>query len=330
MEKTVLVCGGAGYIGAHMCKQLARAGWTVVTFDNLSTGHRQAVRWGPLVEGDLLDPAALAQVFAAHQFQAVLHFAARSLVGESVTEPGLYLRNNVTGTLNLLDAMRAAQVTRLVFSSTAAIYGEPRYTPIDEQHPTAPINPYGLSKWMAERQIAEYVRAHGLRAVCLRYFNAAGADRDAEIGEDHTPETHLIPNVIRAALDPSAGPVKLFGTDYDTPDGSCVRDYIHVEDLCRAHLAALDFLQKQAGFNVFNLGTGTGHSVLEVVQQCRAQCAGAPEAQVHPRRSGDPAVLVARADKAAVQLGWTPELDLEAIIESALRWHRKVMDVSIT
>ncbi|HPA01401.1 MAG TPA: UDP-glucose 4-epimerase GalE [Chiayiivirga sp.] len=322
MENSILVCGGAGYIGAHMCKQLARAGWVPVTLDNLSTGHREAVRWGPLIEADLLDRDALAGAFERHRFAAVLHFAARSLVGESVREPGLYLRNNVTGTLNLLDAMQEAGVSRLVFSSTAAVYGEPRYVPIDERHPSQPINPYGLSKWMAERQIAEYSRAHGLRAVCLRYFNAAGADRDAEIGEAHDPETHLIPNLIRAALDPSVGPVRLFGTDYDTPDGSCVRDYIHVEDLCRAHLAALEFLREAAGFHVFNLGTGTGHSVLEVLESCRARCGGAPDSRIEPRRTGDPAVLVAQADLAAEHLGWRPELGLDAILDSALRWHR--------
>lgn len=322
MEKTVLVCGGAGYIGAHMCKQLARAGWTPVSFDNLSSGHREAVRWGPLEVGDLLDPGALGTLFERYQFDAVLHFAARSLVGESVREPGLYLRNNVTGTLNLLDAMRAAAVQRLVFSSTAAVYGEPEYSPIDEAHPAAPINPYGLSKWMAERQIAEYCRAHGLRAVCLRYFNAAGADADGEIGEAHEPETHLIPNIIRAALEPSRGPVKLFGDDYPTADGTCVRDYIHVEDLCEAHLAALGFLGETPGFQVFNLGTGSGHSVLEVVARCRARCDGAPAAEIHPRRPGDPAVLVASAARAAAELGWRPQRDLDAIIASALCWHR--------
>src|SRR4249919_710048 len=198
-SRQILVCGGAGYIGSHMCKQLARAGDVPVTFDNLSTGHRRAVQWGPLVEADLLDPAALAAAFEQHRIDAVMHFAARSLVAESMQQPALYFRNNVTGTLNLLDAMRAAGVDKLVFSSTAAVYGNPDYTPIDEAHPTRPINPYGWSKLMAERQIAEQCRAHGLRAACLRYFNAAGADPEGEIGEAHEPETHLIPNIIKAA-----------------------------------------------------------------------------------------------------------------------------------
>lgn len=319
----ILVCGGAGYIGSHMCKLLVREGYTPVTFDNLSTGHRQAVRWGPLEAGDLLDQIALQKLFERYEFCAVMHFAARSLVGESVQRPGLYLRNNVTGTLNLLDAMHDAGVNRLVFSSTAAVYGDPQYTPIDEDHPTQPINPYGLSKWMAERQIAEYCCAHGLRAVCLRYFNAAGADRAGETGEAHEPETHLIPNIIKAALNPQAGPINLFGDDYDTPDGTCVRDYIHVEDLCQAHLKALCYMQDREGHHVFNLGTGQGYSVAEVLQHCRELCDGAPASIVVPRRAGDPASLVASAQRAAEQLDWRPKQGLRQILQSALRWHRK-------
>lgn len=319
----VLVCGGAGYIGSHMCKRLAREGWAPVTFDNLSTGHRWAVQWGPLEVGDLLDPAALRAVFARHPITAVLHFAARSLVGESVREPALYLRNNVTGTLNLLDAMREAGVDRLVFSSTAAIYCNPLHSPIDEAHPAQPINPYGLSKWLAEQQIQAYCDAYGLRAVCLRYFNAAGADADAAIGEAHEPETHLIPNIIRAALDPGLGPVKLFGDDYPTPDGTCVRDYIHVEDLAEAHLLALRHMDGHAGRQVFNLGTGKGHSVAEVLAQCRALCGGAPASETLARRAGDPATLVASAARAREQLGWQPRHGLEGILRSALRWHQR-------
>ena len=216
----ILVCGGAGYIGSHMCKRLARDGHVPITFDNLSTGHEWAVKWGPLVRADLLDPAALADVFREYPIDAVMHFAARSIVGGSMQNPGLYFRNNVTGTLNLLDAMREANVGKLVFSSTAALYGNPQYTPIDESHPCAPINPYGWSKLMAERLIEEYCRAHGIRAVSLRYFNAAGADAGGELGEAHEPETHLIPNLLRAAIDPSAGPVKVFGNDYETADGT--------------------------------------------------------------------------------------------------------------
>jgi UDP-glucose-4-epimerase GalE len=317
----ILVCGGAGYIGAHMCKALARAGHVPATFDNLSTGHRRAVKWGPLVEGDLLDPASLASAFSEHRIDAVMHFAARSLVGESMQQPALYFRNNVTGTLNLLDAMREAGVDRLVFSSTAAVYGNPEYTPIDEAHPTRPINPYGWSKLMAERQIAEYCRAHAMRAACLRYFNAAGADPDGEIGEAHEPETHLIPNLLKAALDPSLGPVPLFGDDYDTPDGTCVRDYIHVADLCEAHLLALAHLDGHAGCHVFNLGSGQGHSVAEVVAASRGLHAGRPASEIHPRREGDPPVLVASSRMARDALGWRPTHSLSACIESASAWH---------
>jgi UDP-glucose-4-epimerase GalE len=320
--KHILVCGGAGYIGSHMCKALARAGHVPVAFDNLSTGHREAVRWGPLVEGDLLDHDSLAGAFSAHRIDAVMHFAARSLVGESMRQPGLYFRNNVTGTLNLLDAMREAGVDRLVFSSTAAVYGNPEYTPIDEAHPTRPINPYGWSKLMAERQVAEYCRAHGMRAACLRYFNAAGADPEGEAGEAHEPETHLIPNILKAALDPSLGPVKLFGDDYPTPDGTCIRDYIHVADLCEAHLHALDYLDGRSGCHVFNLGTGKGNSVAEVLAACRQLLDGKPEAEVHPRREGDPPVLVASGRLAREKLGWMPANGLRDCIASAGGWHR--------
>jgi UDP-glucose-4-epimerase GalE len=325
--RTILVCGGAGYIGSQMCKQLADAGHVPIAFDNLATGHRWAVKWGPLVEGDLLEATALAAVFREHPIDAVMHFAARSLVGESVQQPGLYFRNNVTGTLNLLDAMREARVGRLVFSSTAAVYGQPHYTPIDEAHPTQPINPYGWSKRMAEWQIAEYCRAHGLRAICLRYFNAAGADPDGEIGEAHDPETHLVPNIIRAALDPSRGPVQVFGADYPTPDGTCIRDYVHVRDLCDAHLRALDVLETPAldaqfGFGVFNLGTGGGHSVAEVLAACRRQTGGLPESRYGPRRDGDPAILVASHQAASKALGWEPRRGMDDIVVDALNWHR--------
>jgi UDP-glucose-4-epimerase GalE len=319
----ILVCGGAGYIGAHMCKHLARSGHAPVAFDNLSTGHDRAVKWGPLVEGDLLDPDSLAAAFRNHAIDAVMHFAARSLVGESMREPALYFHNNVAGALNLLDAMRTAGVDKLVFSSTAAVYGNPVYTPIDEAHPCAPINPYGWSKLMAERAIEEQCRAHGLRAIALRYFNAAGADANGEIGEAHDPETHLVPNIVRAALDPARGPVKIFGNDYPTPDGTCIRDYIHVEDLCEAHLLALDYLAREPGFHAFNLGTGDGNSVAEVLAACRAHCNGAPASELAPRREGDPAVLVASNRAAATSLGWHPRRTLADCVTSALGWHKK-------
>jgi UDP-glucose-4-epimerase GalE len=321
----VLVCGGAGYIGAHMCRQLAQAGYEPVTFDNLSTGHRAAVRWGPLVEGDLLDDAALRDAFARHEFVAVMHFAAKALVGESMGEPGLYFRNNVAGTIGLLAAMRAAGVSRLVFSSTCAVYGQPVRLPMDEDHPTAPINPYGWSKLQAERVIAEHCRAHGARAIALRYFNVAGACASGEIGEDHDPETHLVPNVIRAALHPALGPVLLFGDDFPTPDGTCVRDYIHVEDLCRAHLLAMRALDGRDGFSVFNLGTGHGHSVAQVLEACRKLHGGKPDARVVARRPGDPATLVASYAAATEALGWVPERGLDEILASASAWHRQAV-----
>lgn len=317
----ILVCGGAGYIGSHMCKRLARESHVPVTFDNLSTGHEWAVKWGPLVRGDMLDPAALAAVFHEHKIDAVMHFAARSIVAESMSDPALYFRNNVSGTLNLLDAMRAAAVDKLVFSSSAAVYGNPQYTPIDEAHPCNPINPYGWSKLMAERAIEEYCRAYGMRAVSLRYFNAAGADSEGEIGEAHEPETHLIPNVVKAALDPSLGPINIFGNDYDTPDGTCVRDYVHVEDLADAHLLAMDLLLRQDGWSAFNLGTGRGSSVMEVLARCRRVCRVGPQHQIHDRRSGDPAVLVTSSVQAAGELLWQPRRDLDACVSSALRWH---------
>lgn len=322
-SKHILIPGGAGYIGAHMCKHVAQAGYVPVVFDNLSTGHREAVRWGNLVEGDLLNPEALHQVFEQYDIAAVMHFAARSLVGESVADPALYFRNNVVGTLNLLDAMREAGVGKLIFSSTAAVYGQPEYVPIDEAHRTQPINPYGWSKLMAERIIEEHCRAYGLRAAALRYFNAAGADADGEIGEAHEPETHLIPNILRAALDPKAPPVRLFGDDYDTPDGTCIRDYIHVEDLCDAHLRALAHLDSSDGWHVFNLGTGQGNSVAEVLAACREIHDGRPDAEVHPRRPGDPARLVASAELARNVLGWEPGKSLKDCVESASRWHRR-------
>ena len=318
----ILVCGGAGYIGSHMCKRLSKEGHTPITFDNLSTGHEWAVKWGPLVYGDLLDPQALAAAFRDYKIDAIMHFAALSIVSESIREPARYFRNNVTGTLNLLDAMRAAGVDKLVFSSTAAVYGDPEYTPIDEAHPTRPINPYGWSKLMAERHVEECSRAYGLRACSLRYFNAAGADSEGEIGEAHEPETHLIPNTIMSALDPSRGPLMIYGDDYDTPDGTCIRDYIHVEDLCAAHLHALDNFQHNTGYASMNLGTGRGSSVGEVLAACRELCHGSPPSVLAPRRPGDTAVLVASGDASMTTLGWKPSQTLATCVSSAFAWHR--------
>ncbi|HRQ65527.1 MAG TPA: UDP-glucose 4-epimerase GalE, partial [Xanthomonadaceae bacterium] len=305
-------------------------GFLPVTFDNLSSGHRWAVKWGPLVEGDMLDLQALREVFRQHRFSAVMHFAAKIEVGESVREPLLYYRNNVVGTLNLLDAMRDAEIDRLVFSSTAAVYGIPEYTPIDEDHPTRPINPYGWSKVMAERAIADACQAHGLRAVCLRYFNAAGADAEGEIGEAHEPESHLIPNIIKAALNPELGPVKIFGNDYPTPDGTCVRDYVHVEDLCEAHLKALDYMERNPGFGAFNIGTERGWSVMEVLRACQERTGGEPVSQIEPRRPGDVPVLVADGSRARELLDAAPASTLGQIMASALLWHERAHEAELS
>lgn len=319
----VLICGGAGYIGSHMAKRLAARGATVTVLDNLSSGHREAVQWGELIEADLLDAASLERAFAGRRYDAVMHFCARSLVGESVLQPYDYYANNVTGTLNLLQAMRRYAVDRLVFSSTAAVFGQPLRERIDEDHPVAPINPYGASKLMVERILADAAPAYGLRSVALRYFNAAGASDDGDIGEAHDPETHLIPNVLRAALGQGAG-LKVFGDDYPTPDGTCVRDYVHVDDLAQAHLLALDYMQAHPGAHAFNLGNGSGFSVREVISAAR-QVTGRPiDFEVAPRRAGDPDVLVASSARARGVLGWQPRhTELTPIIASAWRWHQQ-------
>ena len=318
----VLVCGGAGYIGSHMAKWLATRGIEVTVLDNLSTGHGEAVRWGTLVEADLLRPETLEPVFTANRFDAVMHFCARSLVGESVLQPYDYYANNVTGTLNLLEAMRRHGVDRLVFSSTAAVFGQPVSRSIDEDHPTQPINPYGASKLMVERILADAAGAYGLRSVALRYFNAAGASPEGDIGESHDPETHLIPNVLRAAL--RTGPaLSVFGDDYPTMDGTCVRDYVHVDDLAQAHQLALDYLDANPGAHVFNLGNGQGFSVREVIAAAQRVTGRKFPCTVAPRRAGDPATLVASSDKARRELGWEPaHTSLDTIIESAWRWHQ--------
>lgn len=317
----LLVCGGAGYVGSHAALTLAQRGHDVTVLDNLSTGHREAVRWGRLVEADLLDPASLEAAFE-HPVDAVMHFCARSLVGESVAEPYAYYQNNVTGTLHLLEAMRRHGVDRLVFSSTAAVYGNPETDHIEEDHPKRPINPYGASKWMVEQILQHAAHAYGLRSVSLRYFNAAGAAAEQGIGESHTPETHLIPNVLRSAL--GTGPaLKVFGDDYPTADGTCVRDYVHVLDLADAHVRALDYMDAHPGAHAFNLGNGAGFSVREVVEAARRVTANAIPFEQAPRRPGDPAVLVADSTRAKEALGWSPRhADLEAIIGSAWDWHR--------
>ncbi|HZH44753.1 MAG TPA: UDP-glucose 4-epimerase GalE [Lysobacter sp.] len=318
----ILVCGGAGYIGSHMARWLALHSIRVTVLDNLSTGHREAVRWGEFVQADVLDPASLGRAFTGREFDAVMHFCARSLVGESVTQPYAYYDANVTGTLNLLQAMQRHGIDKLVFSSTAAIFGQPQSDQIDETHPTQPINPYGASKLMVERILADAAQAYGLRSVALRYFNAAGAAEDGSIGEAHQPETHLIPNVLRAALGTGPG-LKIFGDDYPTRDGTCIRDYVHVDDLAQAHLLALAYLERHPGAHGFNLGNGSGFSVREVIAAAERVSGHSIPCTVEARRPGDPAVLVASSVKARAELGWQPKYTtLEPILESALRWHR--------
>jgi len=320
----VLVVGGAGYIGSHMVKKLLDDGHQVVTFDDLSSGFRDAVLGGEFVQGTLADVVALEQVFAAHRFDAVMHFASFIQVSESVRHPSIYYRNNLCNTLNLLDAMVAAEVRRFIFSSTAAIFGEPDYVPIDEQHPQRPMNPYGASKQMVERALQDYDRAYGLRSVCLRYFNAAGAHPEAPIGERHIPETHLIPLLLQVVSGRRES-VQVFGRDYDTPDGTCIRDYIHVMDLCEAHLLALELLDNADESMAFNLGNGNGFSVLEVIAAVEEVTGGKLKVVDAPRREGDPARLVADSGRARKRLGWLPVYgQVAAIVEHAWRWEKQL------
>lgn len=320
----VLVTGGAGYIGAHTCKALAAAGHQPITYDNLVHGHRHAVQWGPFEEGDILDRARLDAVIAAHAPEALVHFAAFAYVGESVTDPGKYYRNNVAGTLTLMEAMRDHGVGHMVFSSTCATYGVPASIPIMEDAPQAPINPYGQSKLMVERMMADFAHAHGLGWVALRYFNASGADPDGETGEDHTPEPHLIPLILDAAMGRRPA-ITVFGDDYDTPDGTCIRDYIHVTDLADAHLRALQGLQRGMASGAFNLGNGTGYSVKQVIGAVERVTGLKVPVEIGPRRAGDPDRLVGSAAKARRELGWQPRFAaLDEIIRTAWDWHRKL------
>jgi UDP-arabinose 4-epimerase len=320
MSESVLVTGGAGYIGSHACKALARAGFRPVVFDDISRGHRQAVRWGPLVEGDLTDRARLAAALEQHRISAVMHFAAYAYVGESVTDPAMYYRNNFGGTLSLLDAMRETGVGSIVFSSTCATYGTPASIPIRETALQLPVNPYGETKLAIERALHWYGEAYGLRWVSLRYFNAAGADPDCEIGELHDPETHLVPLVLQTALG-QRRQIDVYGTDYPTPDGTAIRDYIHVQDLAEAHLRALEHLAAGRDSAALNLGTGRGHSVREVVRVAEAISGRHIRCHDTARRPGDPPALVADPGRAAELLGWRARLsDLETIIRTALTW----------
>ena len=319
----VLVAGGAGYIGAHACKALANAGFEPIVVDDLSSGHAEAVRWGPLVEFDLSDHAALPGVIADSGAKAVMHFAAFLNVGESVQMPAKYYANNVVNTLALLDAMRETDLETIVFSSSAATYGTPERMPMPEDHPQRPINPYGETKLAVERALHWYGQAYGLRWAALRYFNAAGADPDGEIGEAHDPEFHLIPLVLEAGLG-KRPPVKVFGTDYPTPDGTAVRDYVHVTDLADAHVRALKHLLDGGDSIAANLGTGHGYSVRQVLDAAGAALGSPVPFEDAPRRAGDPPELVADPSLAMKTLGWSPAMsDLQSILETAAAWHRR-------
>jgi len=318
----ILVCGGAGYIGSHMCHWLQAHGHSVVVLDDLSTGHLEAVRWGEFIRADLQDRSSLDQVFPDRSYDVVMHFAASSLVADSVRDPVATYQNNVTGTLNLLEAMRRHGVGRLVFSSSAAVFGEPRADLVDEFHPLEPINPYGASKRMVERILADAAAAYGLRAVALRYFNAAGALAEAGIGEAHACETHLIPNVLRSAGG-CGQKLSVFGNDYPTPDGTCIRDYVHVADLVHAHGLAIEYMLAHEGFHAFNLGSEAGYSVMEIIATAAEVVGRAVPFEFAARRAGDPARLVASSAKAERLLGWKRDwTDLRSIIESAWQWHR--------
>lgn len=319
-SRKILVTGGAGYIGSHTCKALARRGYQPVVFDSLENGHRGAVKWGDFESGDLLEPAGLGRVFERHGVAAVVHFAAYAYVGESVLAPAAYYRNNVVGSMNLLDAMRSSGVEAVVFSSTCATYGVPRRTPISEDQSQQPINPYGRSKLMIEQLLEDYCRAYGMRACSLRYFNAAGADPDGEIGEVHDPEPHLIPNVLWAGMG-KQDRLKVFGGDYPTPDGTCIRDFVHVADLAEAHCLAIEYLFDNPGNHAFNLGSEQGHSVMDVIRAAESHIGLPVPYRMEPRRPGDPPVLVADSAKAERELGWRRNhSSIGEILDTAWQW----------
>jgi len=319
---TILVTGGAGYIGSHVVKELLRQGHKPIVFDNLQTGHRKTTKDALFIEGDLSDQKKLKETFQAYQIDTVIHFAADSLVGESVQNPLKYFNNNVKNSLILIEIMEEFKVKKIVFSSSAAVYGEPKEIPITEEHPCAPTNPYGETKWIFEKILEAFHVAGKIDYISLRYFNAAGADPEGGLGEDHSPETHLIPLVIQAALDGT--PVPVYGTDYNTPDGTCIRDYIHVTDLANAHILALRKLEQENISGIYNLGNDNGYSVREVIETVKKVTGRKIAAVDSPRRPGDPARLVASSDKIKKELGWTPKYpDLETIVETAWEWHKK-------
>lgn len=319
----ILIVGGAGYIGSHINKELNKRGYKTVVFDNLSNGHRDAVKWGELVIGDLGDKEQLDQVFKKYPIEAVLHFAAFIEVGESVKDPQKYYLNNLKNTLNLLEVMMKNNVKKLIFSSTAATFGNPIKDLIDETHPQNPINPYGQAKLMVEKVLNDYSKAYDFRSVALRYFNACGADLDTEIGENHNPESHLIPLILDAVIGKRED-IKIFGTDYPTQDGTCIRDYIHVTDLADAHILALEYLLNGGKSENFNLGNGEGFSVRQVIDMVKKITGKDFKVTEVERREGDPAVLVASSEKIKSVLGWKPKNNLEVIIDSAWKWHQKL------
>ena len=328
MPKSILICGGAGYIGSHMVKQLSQSGHKVIVLDNLSTGFEESARFADeLIVADLADLDAVRDVFIKYRFDGVMHFAAASLVGESVSDPGKYYRNNLSNTVNVLEVMVEKNVNNFVFSSTAAIFGEPQYTPIDESHPKNPINPYGASKLMVERVLKDYASTHKLNSVSLRYFNACGADPEGELGEMHDPETHLIPLVLQAGSGRRES-IDIYGSDYPTSDGTCIRDYIHVSDLCDAHWLAISklFSSELQGANFLNLGNGDGFSVKQVIEKAKEVVSvdgKQIQIQEKSRRDGDPAILVADSTKAKELLGWKPKFcDLKDMISHAWSWEK--------
>jgi UDP-glucose-4-epimerase GalE len=320
--KNILIVGGAGYIGSYMCKYLAKNGYHPIVLDNLVYGHRQAVKWGPFIAGQMADTKLLDQIFTEHPIAAVMHFAAFCYVGESVEDPGKYYQNNVAATITLLEEMLKKNIKNFIFSSSCAVYGEPVEIPITEQHQYNPINPYGRSKLMVEQILQDFRAAYGLEYVALRYFNAAGADPEGEIGEEHNPETHLIPLVLKTALG-QRETINIFGDDYATKDGTCIRDYIHIDDLAQAHLLALDRLLNGLPGGQYNLGNGDGYSVKEVIEVARNITSKQIPAKIDKRRPGDPAVLIGSSAKAFKELGWKPQFaDLNAIVETAWQWHK--------
>lgn len=322
-----MVAGGAGYIGSHMVLYLLDKGYNPIVYDNLSEGHREAVLGGTFIEGDLSDKNKLNEVFKSYDISAVMHFAASCYVGESVTSPAKYYKNNVVTTLNLLDTMIENKINKFIFSSTCATYGLPQYLPLTEEHPQSPVNPYGNTKLAVELILKDYAKAYDLRSVAFRYFNAAGADPQARIGESHDPETHLIPNVIKSALG-IGDPLKIFGDDYDTPDGTCVRDYIHVLDLAQAHLLGLEKLFEGYKSDFFNLGNGEGYSNKQVIETVEKISGRKVQYSFAPRREGDPPTLIGSSKKAFEQLNWKPEYaSLDKIVETAWNWHKKQFGV---